>query len=159
MRGVRSGSLCRLGRGVRTGHRLTSGSDTSLPCSLRMRAMIVWDFACSLPMIHVSSPEKPGGTRMRCSSSGVSWTTARREPGATTSPVLALGVMAHSWSGSICSTESPRPRKEPSFRRRVFRGLPIPSKICPRRPGPSETESGSPVPWTISPMRSPSVSS
>ena len=160
---VTSGSFgrrrSRYGLGVLTGQRCIIGMETSRPKASFRRAMSSLALWSPAGAIHVISPSRPSGVIILWTRSGVSCTVASTTPPDTRSPTFATGVMSQFLSRSIMLTVVPGLIYIPSLLRSESSGRPIPSKKLPMSPGPSSIESGSPVPSTVSSMRSPSVSS
>ena len=89
----------------------------------------------------------------------VSCVSAMIVPGPTTSPSLTVICECHFFWVSSESTLTPREIYFPEDLAISSRGRWIPSKILWMIPGPKSTEMASPVPVTVSPGRSPVVSS
>ena len=80
-------------------------------------------------------------------------------PATSVEPITALGSNFHFFSWSMASTSTPRGRNVPCDAAKAVSGICKPSKTCPNIPGPSTTESISPVNSTRSPTLTPLVSS
>ena len=77
--------------------------------------------------IQVSLPDTPGGTMILWVTISVSCTVPSTSPPVSSSPTLATGVKAHSFSWSRASTMTPRGMRSPACSRILVRGRWMPS--------------------------------
>ena len=124
---------------------------------IELKAAQKWPIRKRRPVGKYLPPSEPLVTGQRVIDS--LFPVAKTAPPSSSSPGFTVMVNGRFTVSSSDGTEHPRPMNLPSFFSRSRSGLPIPSKMLSRIPGPSVRETGTPSPTISSPSVSPPVGS